>query len=137
MPLYRFADLVEPAFAVFRRLIEAELARLDLPTDRDSVTGLCRALACLVQDPHGVILASKPAPFATYAGVADAIRTVEEAFPALVVALRGFVAELERDPQLQAWWEPAVRAGALRPADVPQAMRRELLRVLADMDEEA
>jgi hypothetical protein len=123
MPLYSFADLVEPALQVFRSRIKAELASRGLPTDRESLIGICRALACLVQDPHGVILASKRAPYATYAGVAEAIRDVEEEFPALVVAFRGFVAELEQDPQLQARVQHAINAGILQPCDVRQAVR--------------
>jgi hypothetical protein len=132
MPRSSFADHVEPALKPFRSRIEAELASQGLPTDRESVIGICTALACLVQGPHGVALASKPAPYATYAGVAEVIRVVEEEFPALVVALRTLVDELAQDPQLQARVQHAINAGILQPCDVRQAVRSGILLVFAN-----
>ena len=136
MPLYSFADLVQPALDVFRDHLAAEVAGLDLPTDRESLSVICRAIASVAQDPHGIILASQPAPYETYAKVADAIRVMAEAFPAMVTAFQGFVDELAQDPQLQACVQDAIDTGEIPPCDVHQATRAEIVRLFADLDAE-
>jgi hypothetical protein len=134
MPLYSFADLVQPALQIFREQIAAALASLDLPTDRAHITTICRAIAILAHDPQGIALASLPAAYETYARAADAIRVFEQNFPELVLAFQGFATELAHDPQLQRCIQDAIDASEIPPGDVYAVTHAEICRLLMDVD---
>jgi hypothetical protein len=94
--------------------MQVKLARQGMPSDRETLEDVCMAVACLVQDPDGLLLHINPPPAEDYAMVEDAFALTLQDFAEEITALRALVAWLEDTMQeeVRAW----VRSGQLRPA---------------------
>jgi hypothetical protein len=105
--------------------MQVKLARQGMPSDRETLEDVCMAVACLVQDPDGLLLHINPPPVEDYAMVEDAFALTLQDFAEEITALRALVAWLEDTMQeeVRAW----VRSGQLRPAKAAYAIRELVL----------
>jgi len=113
--------------------LQVKLARQGMPPDRETLEDVCMAIACLVQDPDGLLLHISPPPAEDYAMVEDGFALASRDFAEEITALRALVAWLEDDMQEEvgAW----VRSGQLRPAQAPHAIRELVLARFVSLDE--
>jgi len=75
--------------------MQVKLARQGMPSDRETLEDVCMAVACLVQDPDGLLLHISPPPAEHYAMVEDAFALTLRDFAEEITALRALVAWLE------------------------------------------
>lgn len=113
--------------------MQVKLARQGMPPDRETLKDVCMAVACLVQDPDGLLLHISPPPSEDYAMVEDGFALASRDFAEEITALRALVAWLEDDMQEEvgAW----VRSGQLRLAQAPHAIRELVLARFVSLDE--
>jgi hypothetical protein len=105
--------------------MQVKLARQGMSPDRETLEDVCMAIACLVQDPDGLLLHISPPPAADYASVEDGFALASRDFADEITALRALVARLEDKMQVEvrAW----VRSGQLPPAQATHAIRKLVL----------
>ena len=105
--------------------MQVKLARQGMPSDRETLEDVCMAVACLVQDPDGLLLHISPPPAEDYAMVEDGFALASRDFAEEITALRALVAWLEDTMQeeVRAW----VQSGQLRPAKAAYAIRELVL----------
>ena len=101
--------------------MQVKLARQGMPPDRETLEDVCMAIACLVQDPDGLLLHVSPPAAEDYAMVEDGFALASRDFAEEITALRALVAWLEDKMQVEvrAW----VQAGQLPPAQATYAIR--------------
>jgi hypothetical protein len=105
--------------------MQVKLARQGMPSDRETLEDVCIAVACLVQDPDGLLLHISPPPAEDYAMVEDGFALASRDFAEEITSLRALVAWLEDDMQeeVSAW----VQSGQLPPAQATHAIRELVL----------
>jgi len=105
--------------------MQVKLARQGMPPDRETLEDVCMAIACLVQDPDGLLLHLSPPAAEDYAMVEDGFALASRDFADEITALRGLVAWLEDDMQeeVSSW----VQSGQLPPAQANHAIRELVL----------
>ncbi len=105
--------------------MQVKLARQGMPADRETLKDVCMAIACLVQDPDGLLLHISPPAAEDYAMVEDGFALASQDFADEINALRALVAWLEDDMQeeVSAW----VQSGQLPPAQASHAIRELVL----------
>jgi hypothetical protein len=105
--------------------MQVKLARQGMSPDRETLEDVCMAVACLVQDPNGLLLHISPPPAEDYAMVEDGFALASRDFAEEITALRALVAYLEDEMQVEvhAW----VRSGQLPPAQATHAIRELVL----------
>jgi hypothetical protein len=105
--------------------MQVKLARQGMPCDRETLEEVCMAIACLVQDPDGLLLHISPPPAEDYAMVEDGFALTLRDFAEEITALRALVARLEDDMQkeVRTW----VQSGQLPPAQATHAIRELVL----------
>jgi hypothetical protein len=105
--------------------MQVKLARQGMPPDRETLEDVCMAVACLVQDPDGLLLHISPPAAEDYAMVEDGFALASRDFAEEITALRALVARLEDDMQeeVRAW----VRSAQLPPVQAPHAIRELVL----------
>jgi hypothetical protein len=105
--------------------MQVKLIRQGMPADRETLEDVCMAIACLVQDPDGLLLHISPPAAEDYAVVEDGFALASQDFAEEITALRGLVAWLEDDMQAEvnAW----VQSGQLPPDHASHAIRELVL----------
>jgi hypothetical protein len=105
--------------------MQVKLARQGMPPDRETLEDVCMAVACLVQDPDGLLLHISPPAAEDYATVEEGFALASRDFAEEITALRALVAWLEDKMQaeVRAW----VQAGQLPPAQATDAIRELVL----------
>jgi len=105
--------------------MQVKLARQGMPPDRATLEDVCMAVACLVQDPDGLLLHISPPATEDYALVEDGFALASRDFAEEITALRALVAWLSDDMQeeVRSW----VQSGQLPPAQAPHAIRELVL----------
>jgi hypothetical protein len=105
--------------------MQVKLVRQGMPADREMLEDVCMAIACLVQDPDGLLLHISPPAAEDYAMVEDGFALASRDFAEEITALRGLVAWLEDDMQgeVSAW----VQSGQLPPDHAAHAIREMVL----------
>ena len=105
--------------------MQVKLVRQGMPADRETLKDVCMAIACLVQDPDGLLLHISPPAAEDYAMVEDGFALASRDFAEEITALRALVAWLEDKMQVEvrAW----VQAGQLPPAQATYAIRELVL----------
>lgn len=105
--------------------MQVKLARQGLPADRETLEDVCMAVACLVQDPNGLLLHINPPAAADFAMVEDGFALASHDFAEEISTLRALVAWLEDDMQeeVSAW----VQAGQLPQAQAIHAIQELVL----------
>lgn len=105
--------------------MQVKLARQGMPPDRETLEDVCMAVACLVQDPNGLLLHISPPAAEDYAMVEDGFALASRDFAEEITALRALVAWLEDKMQVavRAW----VQTGQLPPAQATYAIRELVL----------
>ncbi len=110
-----------------RAHIQGKLAQQGMPTDTETVQGVCMAITCLVRDPDSLLLQMIPMPDEAYAAAADGLARVDLEFAEEVAALRQLVAELERNAGLLADLRQAVPLSEFGSGMGSDAMREMIL----------
>lgn len=105
--------------------LQVKLARQGIPPDRETLEDVCLAIACLVQDPDGLLLHISPPPAEDYALVEDGFALASRDFAEEIIALRALVAWLEKAMQeeVHAW----VESGQLPSAQADHVIRELVL----------
>jgi hypothetical protein len=105
--------------------MQVKLARQGMSPDRETLENVCMTIACLVQDPDGLLLHTSPPPAEDYALVEDGFALASRDFADEITALRALVAWLEDKMQVEvrAW----VGSGQLPPAQATHAIRELVL----------
>jgi hypothetical protein len=105
--------------------MQVKLARQGMPPDRETLEDVCMAIACLVQDPDGLLLHISPPAAEDYAMVEDGFALASRDFAEEITALQALVAYLEDEMQVEvrAW----VRSVQLPPAQATHAIRELVL----------
>jgi hypothetical protein len=105
--------------------MQVKLARQGMSPDRETLEDVCMAIACLAQDPDGLLLHTRPPPAEDYATVEDGFALASQDFAEEITALRALMAWLEDDMQeeVRAW----VQSGQLHPAQAAHAIRELVL----------
>jgi hypothetical protein len=105
--------------------MQVKLARQGMPPDRETLEDVCMAVACLVQDPDGLLLHMSPPATEDYAMVEDGFALASRDFAEEISALRALVAWLEDHMQeeVRSW----VQLGHLPPVEAPHAIRELVL----------
>jgi hypothetical protein len=112
--------------------IQVKLARLGMPTDRETLEEVCVAIACLVRDPDNLRLQMISIPPEDYDVVEECLTLAQRDFAEEVSVLQALVASLQNDMQeeVQSW----VDAGQISPDNAPQAIRDLVLERFLDPD---
>jgi hypothetical protein len=110
--------------------IQVKLARLGMPTDRETLEEVCVAIACLVRDPDNLRLQMVPVPPEDYAAVEECLAIAQRDFAEEITILHTLVASLQGHMQdeVQAW----IDAGQVSDSDAPQAIRDIILERFLD-----
>jgi hypothetical protein len=105
--------------------MQVKLARQGMSPDRETLGDVCMAIACLVQDPDGLLLHISPPPAEDYALVEDGFALASREFAEEITALQSLVAWLEDDMQeeVRSW----VQSGQLPHAQATHAIRELVL----------
>jgi hypothetical protein len=112
--------------------IQVKLARLGMPSDRETLEEVCVAIACLVRDPDNLRLQMIPVPPEDYAAVEDCLALAQRDFAEEISVLHALVASVQDHMQdeVRAW----VDAGQISASDAPQAVRDLILERFLDPD---
>jgi hypothetical protein len=105
--------------------LQVKLARQGMPPNREMLEEVCMAIACLVQDPYGLLLHISPPSAEDYAMVEDGFALTSRDFGEEITTLRALVAWLEDAMQedVRTW----VRSGQLPPAQATHAIQELVL----------
>ena len=117
--------------------IEGKLVRTGMPTDTETVQGVCMAIACLVRDPESLSLQMAPMPAEAYEAAEDGLARADLEFAEEITALRRLVAEMERNERLLAHLRPRVALGELSADEIPHAIREMILTLFVYPADEA
>jgi hypothetical protein len=112
--------------------IQVKLARLGMPTDRETLEEVCVAIACLVRDPDNLRLQMIPVPPEDYTVIEECLALAQRDFAEEIGVLHALVASLQDSMQdeVRAW----VEAGQISAGDAPQAIRDMVLERFLDLD---
>lgn len=101
--------------------IQIKLARLGMPTDRETLGDVCVAIACLVRDPDNLGLQMMPVPPEDYDVIAECLTLAQRDFVEEIMVLQALVAAVQERMQdeVRAW----VDAGRVSADDAPRAIR--------------
>jgi len=127
MPVWEMVERI-------RASLQVKLARQGMPADRETLEGVCMAIAYLVRDPGSLQLHSSVIPKEDYAVVAESLELAERDYAAEITALRALIARLEAEEGLQEWVRAEVRAGRLVPAQASHAIQEMILARLIHAD---
>jgi hypothetical protein len=105
--------------------MQVKLVRQGMSPDRETLEDVCMAIACLAQDPDGLLLHINPPPAEDYATLEDGYALASRDFAEEITALRALMTWLE--DHMQAEVHTWVQSGQLPPEQATHAIRELVL----------